>query len=293
MAGLTWLGKLSQHGGAWNGSIASRLEPHEAEKYKKLLEKSFAKVDAGAPMRCIDGRIGKVHEELGPQVSGGGPGFSLAFHVATGLKGLNVIEDFNNFWELHRESGNQFAVGGHVDDHAKLPYSGCGAIDKMPQIWKRITDEGSRQALEAYTIAILGEQFDQTTLESVLLNVLSIKPALYFKEHGHSYRTELINQIKKHSEKTAIEELEGAHKEAFVIINMKPGSTLDKESFVNKTSGQIQAFNYDYWFTRQLAAELFPVDPSLQNLFTTTNVLYNLATAMVLTDGSLEAAVRA
>ena len=289
---LTWIGKLSQNGGLWSGSIRSTLSDEDSGEYKRLLEKSFSKVNAQAPMRCIDGRVGKVHEELGPQISGGGPGFSLAFHVATGLKGVNVIEDFNTFWELHRERKIPFAVGGHVDDHSQPPNSGCGAIDKMPEILARIVDTGSRQALETYTRAILGDSFDQQVFDTVLLDMLSIKPSVYFKEHGHSYRREFIAQIKQHSTKETIERLEGAHREIFVSINKLSGTTLNKEAFVAKTGGEVQAFNYDFWFTKDLAKALFPSDLTLQDNFTTANLLFNLATAMVLTDGSLDVAMR-
>jgi hypothetical protein len=288
---ISWLGPLNQNGGVWAGSISRQLSLDEFEGYKRRLAESFKPVSQSAAMRCIDGRTGDTHQALGPQAAGGGPGFSLAFHIAGG-PGSNIVDDFRIFFESHRQTNDHFDIGGHIDDHAKPPFSGCGAIDKMPQILEAMVSTANLAAIERYSQAIIGSGFVPSALKACLTTAKSINPKTYFREHGHSYRHELLNEIRKRSAKKTIEELEGPHKEACAVINLAPNSTLDKEMFAAKTDNKAQAFNYDFWYAAYLSSELFPDDKRKQSTFLAASLAYNIATAMALTDGSLEVGIR-
>lgn len=284
-ATISWLGQISNAGGSWTGAISSNLDEADSAEPKAKLAQSFVKVDDGAAMRCIDGRIGQVHKALGPQIAGGGPGFVLAFHFAK-QEGSSVVEDFISLWQAHKDLGDRFAIGGHIDDHSKPPMSGCGAIDKMPQILAAMTAADNQPAIRTYVKAIAGEAYNSSSFNDVTTAISKIDQTKYFKEQGHSYRRELVKEISERSDKEAIEELSGAHKESFVIVNKQPNTTLDKELFVADNQDLTQAFNYDFWYVRQLAIRLFPGSVHQQEIFTITSIIYNVATAMVLTDGT-------
>lgn len=287
---LKFQGRLDKTGGLWTGTIASKLSGKQLETYKKLVAESYKPVDQGAAVHCIDGRSAKILDKssnLGPQVASGGPGFASAWHCATAKPGDNVQDDFLAFSSAHKNSGDQFKLGGHTDDHASPPFCGCGAIDKMPEILDRMTDEASRAALEKNVQAILGKLYSPTIFQECLAALTSIDSDNYFKSRG--YRRGLLQIVRKISGQKAVETMIGAHREAAVVINTAKNSTLDKEVLVAGTKDQ--TFNYDVWYTLQLANKLFK-NKNAQLRFITANVAYNVATAMVLTNGSLQVAVR-
>ena len=258
---------------------------------KIQLANTYKPVKRGAAIRCIDGRSPAIlnkSSNLGPQVAGGAPGFSLAWHCATSKPADNVQGGFLAFCSAHKSSGDQFKLGGHTDDHARPPFCGCGAIDKMPEILARMTDTASRASLEKNVQAILGKIYSLAVFQECLASLAKIDSRSYFKSSG--FRRNLLQIVRKNSGRKAVEKMIGAHREATVVINKAKDSTLDKAALAAGTKDQV--FSYDVWYTLELANRLFK-NKDARLKFITTNVTYNVATAMVLTDGSLPVAVRA
>lgn len=80
------------------------------------------------------------------------------------------------------------------------------------------------------------------------------------------------------------EELQGAHNEVVAIVNMRPGTTLDRGKLVEKYGSDYQAFNVDAWAFETAARELYNdaiSDDEVQD-FVVAMTYYNIATAITL-----------
>jgi hypothetical protein len=287
---IDWLGPIGNAGGNWHGTIANNLDAPESGRLKKLVENSYESVAQDAAIRCIDGRIGDVHKEIGPQAAGGGPGFTLAYHIVEG--GSDIVSDFMKFWQMHENSKDNFVIGGHIDDHSKPPMSGCGAIDRMPEILETANDAKNREGIQTYVQAIMADIYDENIFDEVMAMLATLEPMDYFRSHDNDYRQDLLKEITSRADRNVVEKLSGNHKEVFVIVNRAPMSSLDKEKFVHSADGNAQAFSYDFWYVQELAAKMFPNSKAAQVKFCTANIIFNIAAAMVLTDGSLDLGVR-
>ena len=87
--------------------------------------------------------------------------------------------------------------------------------------------------------------------------------------------------------------LEGSHQEVLLIVNFVPQTTLASNRFSSEHDG-MQAFGYDLWRSKQLAATLFPLPSQTldRERFVTARVMITIATLMALTDGSQRLLIR-
>lgn len=127
--------------------------------------------DKAIPCKCIDGRCSKGYSLEGPNSAGGMLSLVVAdditrkkFSDATG-----TISGSAKNVALHLQQRN-LPVGLHSDDHASAPNSGCGANDKLNEIYMnmgRFEDD-----IKATAAQILGFIPREETNDLIFNNVL-------------------------------------------------------------------------------------------------------------------------
>jgi hypothetical protein len=268
---IKWLGTLYSYQPdekVWSGSIsAKKSSEDDFEKYTALLPTVYKPIGPKAAIRCIDGRpADKSPSRLGPQVAGGSPGLALAWLVS-GSTQQDIIAAYAKFL---KQNFLGYAPGAHTDDLASEPNCGCGAIDKMAE---------KIQKIKPFVQTIMGEDFEEAAYTKVISLFNDINPD---DSLPASYQRQLIELTSKN--KGSVEKVTGQHKELAAIINKVPGTTLDKDAFSKRTNNNAQSFGFDYWFAKQASSGNVE--------YLTAIVTYQVAAAMVLTDGSLSIGVR-
>jgi hypothetical protein len=220
------------------------------------------------PFICIDGRPGCF--ELGPSSAGG----TFTQTVADDLTSRH-FSDGKTLAEAHREvlsvlmrEGNR--VGGHCDNHAAGENCGCGAQDRIEKIYKYMVNH-------AGDIRELVGKLDVSVSDQVHNLIIG----------NASDRTEFSTgaQISAALVETAGEEtqptLEDDHNEVVAVINLREGTTLDRQALEAVFGPEYQAFNVDAWaFLEAAKATSLSVEEAEQKVV--AMVYYNLATAGVL-----------
>lgn len=297
----------------WSGKISVDAKPtvYTSEFRAQNLDRYFYQTSPVGPERCIDGRPAKTSlgetdsqletAQLGPQVSGGTPALALALRLAKPepvAPEATLVTDIAELQHAYKELELPFPCGAHSDTTSSFPNTGCGAIDKMIPVLEKIADTNARTPLENYCRIIMAGDFDSDSFLRVRTRAASITaPAnveSYFDKHGEVflYKTQSLECVAKGSGKDAVEIMDGKHKEALAMINKTAGTTFNRDLFCKNSSNQIQAFNFDYWHVLDRANSLFPGKPAQRTDFITASTTFAVATAMVLTDGSLEVAIR-
>lgn len=312
----------------WEGTIGSWSRVQEnyglAEKITSALDpenltKYFVPTDESAPDTCIDGRRIEGYDlnealrmrGLGSHVPGGTAAASIAYRVAVKngyAQDETVLDDLDYIIRQYKKYDIYF--GGHIDDHATGKNTGCGAIDKMPAILRKFSQFEAIEELFGLVKALLGNAFSEDTfhlLSGRLIRLQGNKRAYLQKDDNgeYAYRSRLIDDIRNSADgsSAAIEKLIGEHKEVGLIINLVPNTTFDRDRFSFDNKDEIQLFNYDFWRTQQIAELLNPVNYTMseiaqhlvirqRNEFVTFSAMYGVATAMILTDGSIDLIVR-
>lgn len=298
---------------SWTGniSVASRLERKEltAQQVQQALQSStlnkyFITATKRARMRCIDGRITDTYTQatadrpLGPQTSGGTAAAALCWRAASWgslhTKGFTLSGDIGALSDLFHELG--FETGGHISDHAPKGMTGCGAIDKLPDILHRITTPESQEQVRGILRALLGDLYDRDITDMIVGRLVSLqgKQAEYFDRDEHTgnlrYREAAIKALRAQNP-DGVATLTGTHHEIALVVNTVKGTTFDQDKFAVDHDNLLQIFNYDFWSTLDTAARLFD-DPLQQRRYIVCHALIGIGTAMVLTDGTLELIVR-
>jgi hypothetical protein len=318
-AEIIWMGKL---GGEkpdpriWSGTIPAeefRLTPKAIAEAKQIVNEYFVPTDPNSPVRCIDERPRAGYEHgaddivrLGPQVPGGTPAAALSYRAAKFSPRHDkypqevLVDDMFELNRIYQALKQPFRIGAHKDNHAQYPNTGCGAIDNLPSIMDRQIDPHALPAVQAYTEAILEDEFDPDCfMESVAvlqyLNEPDYKKTYLQQDDqlGTDYRDLVLPMVEKEAkDERAVEEMVGPHKAFALIVNKRPGSTLDRDGLNRDFNGRIQAFNYDAWFVERGAKALWPQDETARRVFLTSRTQYCIATAMVLTNGNIEVGIR-
>ncbi len=168
--------------------------------------------------------------------------------------------------------------GGHTDDHAHGESCGCGAIDKAPQI----VDNALKYETQIRgSISTLG--VDDTGLDEIFGNYREFNQAQPSNEpySGSEVMAAIVG------ENRVTKQLEGEHKEYFIILNMVAGKTVNQQAIREATGGEIQAFAVDVWRLKEIAAELHPNDPAAQQQAFLSKLVYTLSVGATLTKGDL------
>lgn len=281
---LVDLGQLSERG--WHGQVSAKDARMQLRDVMQTLNSYYVPIREGAKTRCIDGRNDPKFDEsnLGAQVPGGAPGAALAYRLGIDKDDL-TRGTFYNDAEVMIDSYLRLGLspGGHRDDSSVGEVVGCGAIDGMDAILANMTDPELVEDHKRLVKALLAAEFDRDDY----LRVLGAALVLRSRSHGYfAGRGEILNLLEKKAP-NSVSVLEGSHKEALVIVNFVPDSTFSSNRFADEHGG-MQAFGYDLWRSKQLAASLFPL-PSQhneRNRFVMARVMITIATLMTLTDGS-------
>jgi hypothetical protein len=299
----------------WSGAISTsetnRLKHRSLDEYLASASDYYYKVTPHAHVRCIDGRRSKhvaevksreglLDEELGPQAPGGSPVVALSHRIAEweSLEPANILDDISRTIKLYGELGLNSPVGGHDDDHAEFPNTGCGAIDKMPRIIGRIADPMAKAIIRHYTEAIAGDIFSEKCFEPMLEKYRVLDSPEYRKSYlmqttddEYGYRSGVLEALKVHHGKS-VQTMVGHHNEIAVVINMVTGTTFHRDLFSWDSQNEAQIFNYDYWHSIERAKAVYAKDPEKRVRFLISRVMYAVGTCMILTDGSLRVGVR-
>jgi hypothetical protein len=306
----------------WSGTIsasaeklAGRLKLKSLEEYKEKAKDYYYKISELASVRCIDGRISKTAAavenreellcgELGPQTPGGSPVVAVSHRIAEweSLEWGDITHDVTYTTQLYDAHNLPSPVGGHDDDNSEFPNTGCGAIDKMPEIIDRIVNPQSREILRHYVEAITEDDFDESEFELVMerYQVLASPEAkrtylLQTPDGEYQYKhltLEVLKDIDLTGEPDSVETMVGSHNEIAVIVNKIKGTTFHRDLFNFDSGSEAQIFNYDYWHSRERAKEVYADSPAQRKRFLIARALYTVGTCMVLTDGSLAVGIR-
>lgn len=278
------LGILSEH--AWPGQLSAAHNQLDLDAVIGGLDQYYVPTHPDAKTRCIDGRHDPQFDEtkLGAQVPGGAPGAALAYRLGVDKDDL-TRGTFYNDAEAMIESYLRLGLspGGHRDDQSTGEVVGCGAIDGMDAILANMTSPQLVEDHKRLVKTLLSTNFNRDNY----LRVLGAGLVLRSRARGYfAGRGEILNLLEQKAP-GSVSVLEGSHKEALVIVNMVPDTTLSSNRFADEHDGA-QAFGYDLWRSKQLASLLFPLPDQTQDRdrFVMARVMITIATLMTLTDGS-------
>lgn len=272
---------------------------------------------------CIDGRLavkvmfdgdGKLRVEVvadaehqRAKVAGGGYMTGLAMRLGAGIRSGSVDDDITQTGETLAKKG--IYCGAHNATHVHTEGgTGCGANDSFPLILHNAL--AFREGVEKTTAALLtqaGVEFDKVTFDNVLDNweeTIS-DPSYLSTSSGTSRLQRILNLQIEQSELATTrkpvavtKELGGSHREIAIIANYLQGTTINQGAIAQKLSETFetkesfdaetlpQAFVVDAWRIVELAGAAVDETQTMDALY--AGVMYQVATAATLTDGSLE-----
>lgn len=293
----------------WTGGISvdKRIERGEitaeqVEHAKRSLGSFFVPTREGGVVGCIDGRTkvgfirnsaAAIKEKFGPKIPGGTLAGGVSYRHAVSsffsqFKNRTIVDDARTFAEASENKGG-YLPGDH-SAHPDKPGLGCGAVDGLEETHKKV-NPNNINTLYGLTKGVLGDDFS----EEHFSHFVSSAQFLAANDSYFDSKQQAIDELAAlHHE--ALPELEGEHFEVILCINRKRGTTLNTDLFntvmKEETGVELQAFDYDLWYTEDMARALFPDSVEQQQRFVHCRLAKAIATLMYLTDGTLQVAVR-
>ena len=244
----------------WTGSVSvqERLDSGELNQEMldyaaKLLGNYFVPVAMGAPKRCVDGRsvIGYnptdpawANQQLGVQIQGGTEGDAIGQRLAIGYSaGATLLDDLKL---VTTHGKNNFAPGGHNDDHSQAPNTGCGHRDgqtrRLPIYTDRSRGATLRERLD-FTYNKAGLVVPKSMPERLTTNATSLltKSESYFKDNH-----KILDWYAETDDK-AVRHLTGVHNEVSATLNFVQGTTFNPDAYNLQTKNLANNFNVDVW----------------------------------------------
>lgn len=221
------------------------------------------------PCGCIDGRCGGW---VRPDAAGG----ALSLAVADDLllqqfagDGSTAAMVRNVFQSLIRRG---FPVGDHTDDRASEDESGCGANDKLKEIYDLMARKSDTLRALARGLGVDVKDDDHSAI------IAGAQRRTEF-----STGREALEAMQAESPPENIDKLEGEHHEVVAVINFRENTTLDRDAIKAEFGEEYQAFNIDVWSFENAATALYPeADEATIKRTVIAMVYYNLATALKL-----------
>lgn len=221
---------------------------------------------------------------------GGAPGAALAHRLGVDADDLTrgtFLHDAETM--IHAYLRHDLAPGGHRDDLEVTDGVGCGAIDGVEHVLEVMTDPALVDDHKRLVRTLMGRFFDRDDYLRVMGAALLLlaRSRDYFAD-----RSDILDLLERLAP-ASVSRLSGEHREALVVVNFVPNTTLASNRFAADHGG-VQAFGYDLWRSRQLAETLLPL-PSQdtdRDRFVMARIMITIATLMSLPDGSLPVFVR-
>lgn len=287
--------------------LKALIEEKTAPEY---LKRFYIPASNGSPVRCTDGRPDKKVQDridrgevvepgdrgpLGAQYFGGSPGAALIHRIVDGdsMPGdATFLDDINDAIEAYKKIGVRF--GGHIDEknHGHPKNTGCGAIDRIPEIFSKMLNPEFQKEFHRLIDAILPHEFQVRRVDDITnqLGKLNARAGQYFevdqKTKTPKYKKAIIEKLQK-DDPDAVGTMVGEHNECIFLVNKVKGTTFDRDALNADTEGKVQVFNYDLWGKIEMAKTLYPNDTEKQHKYVICSVMFAMAALMVMTDGSL------
>ncbi|CAN5666335.1 hypothetical protein BH23PAT2_BH23PAT2_00660 [soil metagenome] len=219
------------------------------------------------------------------KVFGGGATMATASEIGLGhMKDENVDSATSLQGAFKRGIASMknkaIGFGAHSDEHAGHGNCGCGAIDKAPQIVANTVTY--RDEIRA-TILSLDESINPADLDIVLDNYKDYAEFVA----GQDYKgEEVLDDIK--TEDKVVKKLVRGHNEMYIVLNGVKGRTVNQYVVRDASEESVQVFAVDVWRAQDIANRLYvDEDESVRTKAFLSELVYTLATAGTLTDGSL------
>jgi hypothetical protein len=239
----------------------------------------FVLVSNSIPSHCIDGRPGAFG--FAPNSAGGTESLMVADDLTTQRFAATygtTLEAYTN--TVRYLDSNLLPVGGHTDDHSGVDKSGCGANDRLPEIYAKIASQGDivRRLPEA-----IGIRVDDTT-HALLVDNARVRTEF-------SSGAEILEALTYTAGDETVDALSGDHQEVVVVVNFVPQTTLNRAALDAAFDGMFQAFNVDVW-SFAIAANAIAIDSAEITSKIVALAYYNIATALVLCGPEMPVIIR-
>jgi len=227
--------------------------------------------------------------------SGHGPslmGASTANVVVAGLVNENsktLIQDAQALNAEYRRTNAPFGMGDHY---------ACGGLGEAARIISLIANPASHITIDRLLPIFAGERFYDPYARDEMFDKFA-----WLKSNLGEYLPEGYNERFLHflehasTAPSPVERLvDEPHQELDVGVNHAEWTRFSREAFnllPHKSNRVLRRFSVDAWYPPVLASEhLYQGDPEAASEFTTGIAVYNIATLMTLTNGSLGLTVR-
>jgi hypothetical protein len=257
------------------GTIEPSLDEIELQLLKERLDAAYAATDITVVCKCIDGRdcLGGL---LAPNSAGGTLGLAVVRDVVRSRG--DMPEGFDGMFQdtIGILAAKRAPIGGHGAVGGSGDHTGCGASDKLADIYTKWRDE-------AELIQVLAKSLDVATVAHAQI-AESVENRVVFSEYGASG----LRKVSLHESGGVIEELEGSHAEQLIVINTQPGTTLDRKLL------EEQVFNVDVWAFEASVRAVLGKDATSEEIEAGVLALveFNIAAALVLCGPSMRIVVR-
>lgn len=242
------------------------------------------------------------HNHERAKVAGGGYITATAMRLGVGYKGQSINEDILETGSVL--TSNEVYCGAHTGAHKHADGTDCGANDKLFTIFDTAAKfETEVSATTKALLEVAGLDFKPEVFNQVMQNWQEItKDAAYSEGSTGPSRLEATQAIVEvaHTENqpdkplSVFKHLAGDHKEDYLVVNYVEGKTISQVKFADTLSEDFpelasenlaQTFVVDAWRIVELAKA--SVEESEVETAIYAGVMYQVATAATLTDGSL------
>lgn len=209
--------------------------------------------------------------------------------MASLLGNASMLDETDNLNGIYKKSmdmldENGIEFGGHTALGTESSKSGCGAIDFAPEIISNIYQERTllKKSIESLMDPSVNEDYLDFVIEDIATNC-----AKFSKDFSNTSfnRREVLNDYI--DRKKVVAELDGAHQEAFIVVNIDiDNMTLNQQRVRDVSGGIIQAFAMDIPRAKFICDKLY-AEPDAKKIGLIAMLLYSFSTASILTKGDL------
>jgi len=232
--------------------------------------------DGRGVKKIYHGQIEKERSLKRSKVFGGGATMATATLIGAGFEnGKTLKTAFDD--SIHFLNDHMINFGAHSADTAHGEGSGCGAIDKAPEVILASIEYKNEIKNILNSIGI-----DTNGIEAIFDNYETFSQSMDKENYaGAAVVTEIIENAK------ILKELTGSHKEMAIILNSCKGHTVDQSLVRQVTGDSLQVFAVDLWRVEEIAQKMYPDDVVKQHLSLLSQLVYSMGVAAVLTNGDL------